>query len=123
MSFLFPSSPKKVIPDVQLSFDSAIEIEHAKHIILAILVIGTGLVALAPMLKPTRAIYLPPVTQAERDYYIQKIHNYNQQVAQPNHTQEDHLHLADALANIGEREAATEAYLQAMSDHTVPNAH
>jgi hypothetical protein len=121
MSFLIPSLPKKVFSSIHIPSDSEIDIEHARQIIFAILIIGTGLITLAPvLLQSPRVIYLPPVTSIEHDYYAQKIHDYSEQATQPAHTQADALRLADALANIGEREAATEAYLQAMSDYAKP---
>jgi hypothetical protein len=123
MSFLLPSIPRKLYPSVQLSLGSTDEIERTKQIILAILIIGTGLTILAPVLQAPRPIYLPPITQPERDYYSQKIHTYSQQLAEPKHTQVDHLRLADALANLGEREAAAEAYLKAMEDHSKSHTH
>lgn len=123
MSFLLPSLPSKLYPSVQLSWGAADAVEYTKQIILAILILGTGLMILAPVLQAPRPVYLPPTTQPERDYYVQKIHSYSQQLANPTHSQFDHLRLADALANIGEREAAIEAYLQAMSDHSKLHAH
>jgi len=95
----------------------------AKWTILGIVLTGGGLVAIAPLLQPTTTIYLPPNTQEEQAFYNQQIRQYSQKLTQPNHTAEDHLLLADALANAGERESATQAYLEYMSHEKTPHRH
>ncbi|MBD1913661.1 MULTISPECIES: hypothetical protein [unclassified Leptolyngbya] len=95
----------------------------AKWLIFAIVMAGSSLVAIAPTIRPSAAIYLPPTTAEEYDYYQQQIRQYSEAVAQPNHTIADHLRLADALANAGERESASRAYLATMTHSPKSHTH
>jgi len=123
MNSAFSNSAKSLLPEMSLPLDSPQNMEWAVRIILGIVFVGSGLVAIAPYVQRSEATYLPPVTATERDYYTQQIQLTYQRLASPTHTSTDHLYLADTLANIGEREAATQAYLRSMSHDSHPHTH
>lgn len=110
------------ITDAPPAFPSPISMGLVKWT-LGIVVAGSGLMAIAPSVRPATAVYLPPNTEAEYTYHSQQIQRYREIVNAADHTLAEHLHLADALAHAGEREAATQAYLDAMSHAEKSHSH
>lgn len=123
MNFIPLKFPQKVYFSICPVWSYFDEIRIRNNIILGIVLMGISLIVAAPFLQSTRVIYLPYNTKAERDYYARQIRKYNHLLLEIDHTAEDHLHLANALASIGEREAATQAYIRFMSHGSEPHTH
>lgn len=123
MNSLWPTMPESADTEPQINLIPHNQMALAKWMIFAIVMAGSSLVAIAPTIRPTAALYVPPSTAVEHDYYQEQIRQASAALSQPNHTTADHLKLADALANAGEREAASQAYLDAMTHESKAHTH
>lgn len=97
-------------------------------LILVTAAIVNGLILVYPAQKASTATQtntqtvLPPVSKSVKEHYASEIERYNK-LLQGSHAQQDHIALADALANVGCREAATEAYKAVMSHDSQSHTH
>lgn len=100
----------------------------AQWLILVTAAIVNGLIWIYPVHRSTPAsqtssqTVLPPVSKDAKEHHTAEIDRYNH-LLQSSHTQQDHLAMADALANTGCREAATEAYKVAMFHESQFHTH
>ncbi|WP_088893050.1 hypothetical protein [Leptolyngbya ohadii] len=99
-----------------------------QRLILLTAAIVNGLILVAPNHRTSTVAQthtqtvLPPVSKSNQEYYASEVERYNKRL-QSFHTQQEHVALADSLANAGCREAATAAYKAVMFHDSKSHIH
>lgn len=111
-----------------LSFTPANRKSWLNSLIVLTGAIANGMILFYPVQGFSNPVFsasptvLPPLTESAKAHYTAELERYGKQL-QNVHTQQDHRAIADTLAHLGCREAATRQYEIAMSHGLTAHSH